>query len=106
MKRTLSSLGILALAILVAPAAEAASPKRGADLAAARCGSCHAVGKTGASPNIKAPTLRRVARQWPLDQLQESLAEGIVTGHPGMPEFTFEPREIDDFLAYLARLRR
>lgn len=85
---------------------EAASAKRGLSLAKERCAACHAVTGHGASPDIKAPTFRRIAGQWPVEQLQESLAEGIVTGHPGMPEFTFTPREIDDFLAHLKRLRR
>lgn len=99
----------LALSILILgiglTAAEAASAKRGLVLAKERCAACHAVTEHGASPDIKAPTFRRIAGQWPVEQLQESLAEGIVTGHPGMPEFTFTPREIDDFLAHLKRLR-
>lgn len=95
----------LALVFITLPA-QAASAKRGALLAKAQCGACHATGRSGASPNLKAPTFRRIARQWPLDQLQEALGEGIVTGHPGMPEFAFEPRQIDDLLAHLARLKR
>ena len=86
--------------------AEAANIQRGEKLAKERCAACHAIGKHGASPNLKAPTFRRIATQWPLEQLQEALAEGIVTGHGAMPEFTFEPKGIDDLLAYIGRLKR
>jgi hypothetical protein len=37
-----------------------------------------------------------------LPQLSEVLAEGIMLGHPDMPEFTFEPGEIEAIIAYLA----
>ena len=37
--------------------------------------------------------------------VEESLAEGIVSGHPDMPEFTFEPKEINSILAYLNSLK-
>ena len=97
---------VLAASIAASGSASAASASRGQKLAEARCAACHAIGKHGASPNLKAPTFRRIANQWPLEQLQEAFAEGIVTGHGPMPEFTFEPAEIDDLLAYLGRLRR
>jgi mono/diheme cytochrome c family protein len=35
-----------------------------------------------------------------------SLAEGIVTGHPAMPEFRLEPDQIGDIIAYLKSLER
>ena len=34
----------------------------------------------------------------------ETLAEGIQTGHPTMPEFQLEPDQIGDLLAYLKTL--
>jgi hypothetical protein len=33
--------------------------------------------------------------------LAEALAEGIITGHPAMPNFTFHPRDIDALLTYI-----
>lgn len=86
--------------------AKAANLRHGEKLAKERCMACHAIGKHGASTNIKAPTFRRIATQWPLEQLQEAFAEGIVAGHGPMPEFTFEPNDIDDLLAYIGRLKR
>jgi hypothetical protein len=29
--------------------------------------------------------------RYPLEALEEALAEGIVTGHPDMPQFALEP---------------
>jgi hypothetical protein len=34
------------------------------------------------------------------------LAEGIVSGHPDMPEFVFQPDEITAILGYLDSLKR
>lgn len=89
-----------------APPAPPPDPAAGQRLAEQRCAACHAVGRTGASPRAAAPTLRDLHRRYPVDQLAESLAEGIVTGHPDMPAFTFDRAEIEDFLAYLRSLER
>ena len=73
----------------------------GRTLAERHCAGCHAIGRTGASPNDAAPPFRRFSARWPIESLAEALAEGIVTGHPDMPTFTFSPGEIDDFLGWL-----
>jgi hypothetical protein len=39
-----------------------------------------------------------------VESLQESLAEGIVTGHPSMPEFQLDPGQVGDVIAYLKSL--
>ena len=59
------------------------------------------MGKEGDSPHKDAPPFRKFARMWPLENLEESLAEGIVTGHPDMPAFVFEPDEIDALIEHL-----
>lgn len=69
------------------------------------CARCHALGLTGASPHHQAPPFRDVVERYPVEDLEESLAEGIVSGHPDMPEFTFEPNEINAILAYLNSLK-
>jgi hypothetical protein len=38
--------------------------------------------------------------------LEEALAEGIVTGHPTMPEFRFDSDQVGDFMAFLKTLER
>jgi cytochrome c len=83
----------------------AASPHAGQAFAIENCSRCHAIGETGVSPNRKAPPFRVVARKYKLQDLEESFAEGIVTGHNMMPEFTLTPRQIDDLLAHMRRLK-
>ncbi|MBL8590338.1 MAG: cytochrome c [Methylobacteriaceae bacterium] len=106
--RAATLLAGLALCAL-APAAEAqsASAARGRALAEQHCARCHAVGRAGASRHERAPPLRVVARKYRPADLEEALAEGIVVSHraPEMPEFSFTPRQIDDLIAHLARLR-
>ena len=77
---------------------------RGAALVRSRCAACHAVGPAGDSPLAAAPRFRELSRRYPVSSLQESLAEGLVTAHPEMPEFTFEPQQIRDLIAYLESL--
>lgn len=77
----------------------------GRNLAARHCAGCHAIGRTGASPNDAAPPFRRFSSRWPVESLAEALAEGIVTGHPDMPTFTFSPGQIDDFLGWLKSIQ-
>jgi hypothetical protein len=36
----------------------------------------------------------------------EALAEGIVTGHPSMPEFRLDPGQVQDVISYLKSLER
>lgn len=83
-----------------------ASLASGHELAEIHCAVCHAVGQTDASSRPGAPAFRYLSRRYPVSNLEESLAEGIVTGHEGMPEFTFEPADIDVFLGYLSSIQR
>ncbi len=73
----------------------------GEKLARQKCASCHSIARNGESPNKAAPPFRTFASKWPLEDLEESLAEGIVTGHEEMPEVVFTPLEIDAFLEFL-----
>ena len=69
------------------------------------CAGCHAVGMEEASPNPKSPPFREVAKRYDPGNLEEALAEGIVTGHNEMPEFVFDPDQIAEIVAYLRTLR-
>ena len=69
------------------------------------CARCHAIGPEGESSHEDAPAFRAFGQNWPIESLGEALAEGIVVGHPDMPEFMFEPDEISHLLAYLATLQ-
>ena len=98
----------LALAPLQAKGQEVLSPaaQRGLVIVRANCSRCHAVGKAGDSPLPIAPPFRTLHERYPVDDLQEPLAEGIVTGHPTMPEFRFDPGQVGDIIAYLKSLER
>jgi cytochrome c len=84
--------------------ADAASPQQGKRLALLYCSRCHSIDKVSPSPLSIAPPFRTLHERYPIDTLQEALAEGIITGHPSMPEFRFEGDQIDDLLAYLKTL--
>ncbi|MBR0683691.1 cytochrome c [Roseomonas eburnea] len=98
----------LALVLVLAACApgQADEAARGQRLAQERCAACHAIGRTGASPRAGAPPFRDLHNRYPVDQLAESLAEGIVTGHPDMPEQAFSPEEVNALIAYLRSLER
>ncbi|WP_417671769.1 c-type cytochrome [Roseibium sp.] len=85
---------------------DAASIASGRELAEIHCATCHAVGSEDASAQPLAPAFRFLGRRYPISSLEESLAEGIVTGHDGMPEFAFEPEDIDAFLGYLTSIQK
>ena len=55
------------------------------------CSRCHAIGKEGNSTHPEAPPFRTLSSRYPIEDLAESLAEGIVSGHPDMPIFVFSP---------------
>ena len=82
-------------------AAENELSVKGEALAKEQCGQCHATGATGESPHKEAPPFRTFASKWPLENLEESLAEGIVTGHPDMPAITLEPDQITVLIEHL-----
>ena len=85
-------------------AADAHSAAKGLEILNANCGRCHATGEDDASKHAEAPPFRVVVTRYPPENLAEALAEGIVSGHPDMPEFVFQPAEIEAILAYLGTL--
>jgi cytochrome c len=77
---------------------------RGQALAERHCARCHAVTRTGQSRDKQAPPFRELPKRYPVENLAEALAEGIVVGHNDMPEFLFDPPDIEALLAYIASL--
>jgi mono/diheme cytochrome c family protein len=96
-----------ALALTAALPAAAGDAGRGEALLRQHCAACHAVGRSDESPVAQAPRLREIGRRYPVENLQEALAEGIAVNHEGvqMPEFAFEPDQVDDILAHLERIQ-
>jgi mono/diheme cytochrome c family protein len=86
-------------------AAEKGLADKGEVLVKENCSRCHAVGSTGVSPNPDAPPFRTLSSNYPIEDLAESLAEGIVSGHPEMPIFVFKPHDVDAILAYLEAIQ-
>ena len=58
------------------------------------------------SPLPVAPPFRTLHERYPVADLAEALAEGIVTGHPSMPQFKLDPGQIDDVVSYLKTLEQ
>lgn len=93
---------VLAMCLLAHGArAEAEGVQRGREFARANCARCHSVERTGDSALKLAPPFRTLHQRYPVEYLEESLAEGMVTGHPDMPEFRLEPDQIADFIDFL-----
>lgn len=80
-------------------------PAAGLQLAESHCSSCHAIGVNGESRHPMAPPFRTLSRDYPVNALEEALAEGILVGHPDMPEFHLEPQQIDDLTSYLRSIQ-
>jgi len=96
----------LALTLVMLTPVAAASPdqQRGKTFALNNCARCHAIDRVGQSPLKIAPPFRNLHKRYPIETLAESLAEGIQTGHPTMPEFQLDPDQIHDLLSYLKTL--
>jgi mono/diheme cytochrome c family protein len=77
---------------------------RGLKLVMEKCARCHATGRADLSPDPKAPPFRNFGKTYPPEHLAEALAEGIVTGDNNMPEFKFDPRDVDAIIDYLAMI--
>ena len=84
--------------------ADSPDPQRGKEFAQANCAQCHSIERSGSSPRNPAPPFRELHNRYPVETLEEALAEGIVTGHADMPEFELSPDQIDDLIAFLKTL--
>jgi cytochrome c len=101
-------LSFLLLLTLSAGAQTALEPaaQRGFTLARANCARCHSIDRVTPSPLAIAPPFRMLHKKYPVENLEEALAEGISTGHPTMPEFRFDPGQAADLISYLKTLER
>ena len=73
----------------------------GQRMAEEQCGTCHAVARDAQSPMRNAPPFSYLGRNYPVSSLAEALAEGMITGHDGMPEWELKPAEIRGLLGYI-----
>ena len=97
-----------AVLVMLTTSALALTPSemRGRSFARNNCGSCHSLDKVSPSPLAIAPPFGTLGRRYPIDSLAESLAEGIMTGHPTMPTFQLDPGQINDLLSFMKTLQQ
>lgn len=87
---------------------------RGKATAERLCKACHGLPPSDTSPLTEAPLFAEVASRWSVDNLAEALAKGVVDSHDDyvelhrdsfvMPDFIFDPQEIEDLLAYMSSI--
>lgn len=70
------------------------------------CGRCHVVGLNGTSPHPVAPIFKHLSRKYPVELLEESMAEGLMSGHPDMPVFYFNIEEVESIISYLKSIQQ
>lgn len=95
----------LSAALLRAGVAADEDVKHGEELLQRDCAACHAIGRTGDSPRKEAPAFRTLGQRYPVESLEEALGEGIMSGHPDMPEFSFDADDVGDIIAYLKSIQ-
>ncbi|MEF3047816.1 c-type cytochrome [Pseudotabrizicola sp. L79] len=95
----------LVAAFMLSPLSSAAGPvEDGAALVKRNCSGCHAVTQYDASPNPRAIPFRFIGRLYPINHLEEALAEGILVGHE-MPEFVLNLNQVTAVIRYLESIQ-
>lgn len=69
------------------------------------CASCHEDEPGAISPHPEAPNLTTLSDNYPVELLDEAFAEGIMVGHPDMPEFRLQPDQITALIGYLESIQ-
>ena len=92
--------------VMIGQTATAQNLKHGEELLAQSCVTCHAVSRTGESPNKLAPPFRALGQRYPIESLEESLGEGIMSGHPDMPEIKFYAKDVGAIIVYLKSIQQ
>jgi mono/diheme cytochrome c family protein len=97
--------GSLSFLSVTSAAVEKDLTNKGEALVKENCSRCHAISKEGDSPHPQAPPFRTLSSHYPIEDLAESLAEGIVSGHPDMPIFVFSPQDVEAIIDYLESIQ-
>lgn len=103
-RQVIALLGSVGALLAVAAPAHADGVADGHGLLELYCSDCHAIEKSGESPHPDAPPFRELHLRYDVEDLSEALVEGLVTGHPDMPEFEFDPMQAEAIIAYLKSL--
>ncbi|MFL5297316.1 MAG: c-type cytochrome [Phenylobacterium sp.] len=105
MTRTMLIAAAFAVSATAAHGESADRTSRGRLLVQRYCAGCHSIERTGPSPNAVAPPFRDLHSRYRIDDLGEALAEGILVGHPAMPEMRFPPDDVKAILAYIKTIQ-
>jgi len=97
--------GLYTVFAVSAACAQDAALKRGETLLAKECSRCHATARTDQRRHPQAPLFRTLAKRYPIESLEEALGEGLISGHPDMPEFKFEGDDVGAIIAYLKSIQ-
>jgi cytochrome c len=101
-----ASLPLAILPLVSASPADAQDIRNGRAIARQYCAECHAIGASGRSRRPAATPFRLIPQRYPVEGLEEAFGEGISGSHKGMPDFQFDPADVDDLLAYIRSLAR
>jgi mono/diheme cytochrome c family protein len=82
---------------------QSGDPGAGAAYAQQVCAKCHAIDRTGISPEPKAPPFKDVANT--PGMTETALTVWLRTSHPTMPNIIVEPADIDNVIAYILSLK-
>lgn len=106
MKRALFCAALLLAAALpsLCPAQTPGTISAGHEIAKKFCSRCHAIEMDGASPLPSAPPFRDIVAKGHVENLRETIGEGVIAGHPAMPQFQFGASEAGELIAYLKSL--
>jgi cytochrome c len=104
--KTLASIAALLALLLSGAPAHAQNDSHdpvahGRALAKEFCAKCHAIGKTGKSPHDEAPPFRKFGQLFDLDKFPNTLAHGLSSNHPDMPQFSLTAQDARDLRDYL-----
>src|SRR5215207_2453620 len=80
--------------------------RKGRTIVQMNCATCHEIGRQGDSPMATAPPFRDLHKRYPVEEVQEAPGVGVAAGHAAMPEFKFEPKQVDEIIDYLKSLER
>jgi hypothetical protein len=70
------------------------------------CARCHAIGRTGSSPNKQAPPFRSFSETKLYDSdFVQRLQDGLSSVHPFMPTFRFNREEAEEVLSYMKSIQ-
>ena len=96
---------LVTLMLMVPALAASPDEARGKSYALNHCARCHSIDRVSESRLKAAVPFRSLHTRYPIETLAESLAEGISTGHPAMPEAKLSPDQIHDLLTFLKTLQ-